>query len=110
MQLISCPHSLIDPRRSNQPSDAPKKEVPNGVTTWDFSDLGARVSCSCSRYHSAAHKLYHISTILAHMVSEMCVLIHYKLYINIQSLLHEPIKTLFERTERNCPYSLKYSK
>uniref|UniRef100_UPI0037E774A6 mediator of RNA polymerase II transcription subunit 13-like isoform X2 n=1 Tax=Semicossyphus pulcher TaxID=241346 RepID=UPI0037E774A6 len=35
---------------ANQPSDAtPKKEVPNGVTTWDFNDLGARASCSCSR-------------------------------------------------------------
>ncbi|XP_019127274.1 mediator of RNA polymerase II transcription subunit 13-like isoform X1 [Larimichthys crocea] len=35
---------------SNQPSDeTPKKEVPNGVTTWDFNDLGARASCSCSR-------------------------------------------------------------
>uniref|UniRef100_A0A7N6AYH0 Mediator of RNA polymerase II transcription subunit 13 n=1 Tax=Anabas testudineus TaxID=64144 RepID=A0A7N6AYH0_ANATE len=29
----------------------PKKEVPNGVTTWDFNDLGARAPCSCSRYH-----------------------------------------------------------
>ncbi|XP_026210342.1 mediator of RNA polymerase II transcription subunit 13-like isoform X2 [Anabas testudineus] len=27
----------------------PKKEVPNGVTTWDFNDLGARAPCSCSR-------------------------------------------------------------
>ncbi|KAM8744358.1 mediator of RNA polymerase II transcription subunit 13-like isoform 3-T3 [Acanthopagrus schlegelii] len=35
---------------SNQPTDAtPKKEVPNGGATWDFNDLGARVSCSCSR-------------------------------------------------------------
>nr|XP_046230336.1 mediator of RNA polymerase II transcription subunit 13-like isoform X2 [Scatophagus argus] len=35
---------------SNQPTDVtPKKEVPNGVTTWDFNDLGARMSCSCSR-------------------------------------------------------------
>ncbi|XP_070844891.1 mediator of RNA polymerase II transcription subunit 13-like isoform X4 [Chaetodon trifascialis] len=35
---------------SNQPADVtPKKEVPNGITTWDFNDLGARVSCSCSR-------------------------------------------------------------
>ncbi|XP_032395372.1 mediator of RNA polymerase II transcription subunit 13-like isoform X2 [Etheostoma spectabile] len=35
---------------SNSPSDVtPKKEVPNGVTTWDFKDLGARASCSCSR-------------------------------------------------------------
>ncbi|XP_041816077.1 mediator of RNA polymerase II transcription subunit 13-like isoform X3 [Chelmon rostratus] len=34
----------------NQPTDVtPKKEVPNGITTWDFNDLGARVSCSCSR-------------------------------------------------------------
>ncbi|KAG7224069.1 hypothetical protein INR49_015327 [Caranx melampygus] len=34
----------------NPPSDVtPKKEVPNGVTTWDFNDLGARASCSCSR-------------------------------------------------------------
>uniref|UniRef100_A0A8C2ZEV3 Mediator of RNA polymerase II transcription subunit 13 n=1 Tax=Cyclopterus lumpus TaxID=8103 RepID=A0A8C2ZEV3_CYCLU len=36
----------------NPPTDMSlKKEVPNGVTTWDFSDLGARASCSCSRYH-----------------------------------------------------------
>ncbi|XP_067340064.1 mediator of RNA polymerase II transcription subunit 13-like isoform X2 [Channa argus] len=34
----------------NQPTDVtPKKEVPNGVTTWDFSDLGARAPCSCPR-------------------------------------------------------------
>lgn len=34
----------------NQPADVtPKKEVPNGVTTWDFNDRGARASCSCSR-------------------------------------------------------------
>ncbi|XP_034458966.1 mediator of RNA polymerase II transcription subunit 13-like isoform X3 [Hippoglossus hippoglossus] len=34
----------------NPPSDStPKKEVPNGVTTWDFNDLGARAPCSCSR-------------------------------------------------------------
>lgn len=53
---------LFAPRRSNQPSDAtPKKEVPNGGTTWDFNDLGARVSCSCSRYHRAARKLFNIS-------------------------------------------------
>uniref|UniRef100_A0A672ZI84 Mediator of RNA polymerase II transcription subunit 13 n=1 Tax=Sphaeramia orbicularis TaxID=375764 RepID=A0A672ZI84_9TELE len=33
-----------------QPTDVmPKKEVPNGVTTWDFNDLGARAPCSCSR-------------------------------------------------------------
>ncbi|XP_075900892.1 mediator of RNA polymerase II transcription subunit 13-like isoform X4 [Nelusetta ayraudi] len=36
--------------RSNNSSDGtPKKEVPNGVATWDFNDLGARASCSCSR-------------------------------------------------------------
>ncbi|KAM9306494.1 mediator of RNA polymerase II transcription subunit 13-like [Pholidichthys leucotaenia] len=34
----------------NQPTDvAPGKETPNGVTTWDFNDLGARAPCSCSR-------------------------------------------------------------
>ncbi|XP_026154135.1 mediator of RNA polymerase II transcription subunit 13-like isoform X2 [Mastacembelus armatus] len=34
----------------NQPTDAtPKKELPNGVTPWDFNDLGARAHCSCSR-------------------------------------------------------------
>ncbi|XP_049593207.1 mediator of RNA polymerase II transcription subunit 13-like isoform X3 [Syngnathus scovelli] len=33
-----------------QPADVtPKKEVPNGVTTWDFNDVGARAPCSCSR-------------------------------------------------------------
>ncbi|XP_040053717.2 mediator of RNA polymerase II transcription subunit 13-like isoform X3 [Gasterosteus aculeatus] len=26
-----------------------KKDAPSGVTGWDFSDLGGRVSCSCSR-------------------------------------------------------------
>ena len=52
---------LFAPRRSNQPTDAtPKKEVPNGGATWDFNDLGARVSCSCSRYHRAARKLFNI--------------------------------------------------
>uniref|UniRef100_A0A8C9Z5F9 Mediator of RNA polymerase II transcription subunit 13 n=1 Tax=Sander lucioperca TaxID=283035 RepID=A0A8C9Z5F9_SANLU len=53
--------ALIDlfvPCRSNPPTDVtPKKEVPNEVTTWDFNDLGARASCSCSRYHRAAPKL-----------------------------------------------------
>ncbi|XP_068190986.1 mediator of RNA polymerase II transcription subunit 13-like isoform X3 [Antennarius striatus] len=35
---------------SNQPTDVTlKTEVPNGVSTWDFNDLGARASCSCSR-------------------------------------------------------------
>ncbi|CAF99193.1 unnamed protein product, partial [Tetraodon nigroviridis] len=35
---------------SNKPSEATaKKEVPNGLTTWDFNDLGERVSCTCSR-------------------------------------------------------------
>lgn len=53
---------LFDPCRLNQPTDAtPKKEVPNGVTTWDFNDLGARASCSCSRYCRAARKLFSIS-------------------------------------------------
>ncbi|XP_028273532.1 mediator of RNA polymerase II transcription subunit 13-like isoform X3 [Parambassis ranga] len=34
----------------NQPTDTtPRKEVPNGVATWDFNDLGARAPCSCSR-------------------------------------------------------------
>ncbi|XP_069571315.1 mediator of RNA polymerase II transcription subunit 13-like isoform X1 [Brachyistius frenatus] len=34
----------------NQPTDVtPGKEVPNGATTWDFNDLGARAPCSCSR-------------------------------------------------------------
>ncbi|KAM9841175.1 mediator of RNA polymerase II transcription subunit 13-like [Aulostomus maculatus] len=33
-----------------QPADVtPKREVPNGVTMWDFNDVGARASCSCSR-------------------------------------------------------------
>lgn len=37
---------------SNNLSDGTsKKEVPNGVATWDFNDLGVRASCSCSRYH-----------------------------------------------------------
>lgn len=53
---------LFVPPRSNQPTDeTPKKEVPNGVTTWDFNDLGVRMSCSCSRYLSAARKLFNIS-------------------------------------------------
>ncbi|XP_070706979.1 mediator of RNA polymerase II transcription subunit 13-like [Pempheris klunzingeri] len=35
---------------TNQPTDVtPKREVPNGVTTWDFNDPGARTSCRCSR-------------------------------------------------------------
>uniref|UniRef100_A0A8C9Z5H6 Mediator of RNA polymerase II transcription subunit 13 n=1 Tax=Sander lucioperca TaxID=283035 RepID=A0A8C9Z5H6_SANLU len=46
------PFYLFVPCRSNPPTDVtPKKEVPNEVTTWDFNDLGARASCSCSRYH-----------------------------------------------------------
>ncbi|XP_041825899.1 mediator of RNA polymerase II transcription subunit 13-like isoform X2 [Melanotaenia boesemani] len=35
---------------SNQQSDVTqRKEVPNGVATWNFNDLGARAPCSCSR-------------------------------------------------------------
>ncbi|XP_057674816.1 mediator of RNA polymerase II transcription subunit 13-like isoform X1 [Corythoichthys intestinalis] len=42
---LSQPHHTL-----KTPSDVtPKKEVPNGVTTWDFSDVGSRASCSCSR-------------------------------------------------------------
>ncbi|XP_017263346.1 mediator of RNA polymerase II transcription subunit 13-like isoform X1 [Kryptolebias marmoratus] len=34
----------------NQQTDGtPTKEVPNGVTMWNFNDLGTRTSCSCSR-------------------------------------------------------------
>ncbi|XP_061703731.1 mediator of RNA polymerase II transcription subunit 13-like isoform X3 [Syngnathoides biaculeatus] len=42
---------LSQPQRTlKQAADVtPKKEVPNGVTTWDFSDVGARAPCSCSR-------------------------------------------------------------
>ncbi|XP_029024183.1 mediator of RNA polymerase II transcription subunit 13-like isoform X2 [Betta splendens] len=36
--------------RHTSGADVTKKEVPNnGVTTWDFSDLGVRASCTCSR-------------------------------------------------------------
>ncbi|XP_061888240.1 mediator of RNA polymerase II transcription subunit 13-like isoform X1 [Entelurus aequoreus] len=42
---LSQPHCV-----RKQPADAtPSKEVPNGVTTWDFNDAGARAPCSCSR-------------------------------------------------------------
>lgn len=75
---------LFVPCRLNQPTDVtPKKEVPNGITTWDFNDLGARVSCSCSRYHRAAHKLFNISIALLCTVSELCVPDDQKKYINI---------------------------
>lgn len=61
------------PRRPNQPTDmTPRKEVPNGVTTWDFNDLGARAPCSCSRYRGAAPKLFDISLIFMCTVSEAC--------------------------------------
>ncbi|KAM6902172.1 mediator of RNA polymerase II transcription subunit 13-like [Xenentodon cancila] len=34
----------------NQTTDlTQRKDVPNGVTTWNFNDLGARPPCSCSR-------------------------------------------------------------
>ncbi|XP_028318308.1 mediator of RNA polymerase II transcription subunit 13-like isoform X1 [Gouania willdenowi] len=34
----------------SQPTDdTSRKETPNAATTWDFSDTGARTSCSCSR-------------------------------------------------------------
>ncbi|KAM6975941.1 mediator of RNA polymerase II transcription subunit 13-like isoform 1-T1 [Tautogolabrus adspersus] len=47
----------------NHPTDAtPKKEVPNGVTTWDFNDLGARSSCSCSRLKQQKQNLTTTST------------------------------------------------
>ncbi|CAJ1070333.1 mediator of RNA polymerase II transcription subunit 13-like isoform X5 [Xyrichtys novacula] len=47
----------------NQPTDATlKKEVPNGVTTWDFNDLGARASCSCSRLKQQKQNLTATST------------------------------------------------
>ncbi|XP_056258962.1 mediator of RNA polymerase II transcription subunit 13-like isoform X2 [Seriola aureovittata] len=47
----------------NPPSDVtPKKEVPNGVTTWDFNDLGARAPCSCSRLRQQKLNLATTST------------------------------------------------
>ncbi|XP_018518407.1 mediator of RNA polymerase II transcription subunit 13-like isoform X4 [Lates calcarifer] len=47
----------------NLPSDVtPKKEVPNGVTTWDFNDLGTRVPCSCSRLRQQKLSLTTTST------------------------------------------------
>uniref|UniRef100_A0A147A2N0 Mediator of RNA polymerase II transcription subunit 13 n=1 Tax=Fundulus heteroclitus TaxID=8078 RepID=A0A147A2N0_FUNHE len=37
-------------RVPNQLTDAMQRnEVPNGVATWNFNDLGARAPCSCSR-------------------------------------------------------------
>lgn len=34
----------------NQPTEVmPKKEAPNGAASWDFSDLGTRTVCHCSR-------------------------------------------------------------
>lgn len=61
-----CPYLIISfffpSRRSNKPADATaKKEMPNGLTTWDFNDLGERVSCTCSRYVSGAHKLFAVN-------------------------------------------------
>uniref|UniRef100_A0AAY4C9X5 Mediator of RNA polymerase II transcription subunit 13 n=1 Tax=Denticeps clupeoides TaxID=299321 RepID=A0AAY4C9X5_9TELE len=38
-------------------SMTPKKEVPNGLTTWDFTGSGERVPCSCSRLAPCVH--YH---------------------------------------------------
>ncbi|KAM3874587.1 mediator of RNA polymerase II transcription subunit 13-like [Diretmus argenteus] len=47
----------------SQPSDMmPKKEMPNGVTTWDFNDLGARAPCSCSRLKQQKQNLTTAST------------------------------------------------
>ncbi|XP_039856881.1 mediator of RNA polymerase II transcription subunit 13-like isoform X2 [Simochromis diagramma] len=40
----------------------PRKEVPNGVTTWDFNDLGARAPCSCSRLKQQKSNLTTAST------------------------------------------------
>ncbi|XP_029371341.1 mediator of RNA polymerase II transcription subunit 13-like isoform X2 [Echeneis naucrates] len=55
---------LNQPQRVlNPPSDVtPKKEVPNGVTTWDFNDLGARAPCSCSRLRQQKLNLTTTST------------------------------------------------
>lgn len=48
----------------NQPTDVtPRKEVPNGVTTWDFNDLGARAPCSCSRLKQQKLNLTTTSTV-----------------------------------------------
>ncbi|XP_034047334.1 mediator of RNA polymerase II transcription subunit 13-like isoform X2 [Thalassophryne amazonica] len=38
------------------------QEVPNGVTTWDFNDAGARASCSCSRLKQQKTNLTPTST------------------------------------------------
>ncbi|XP_055009960.1 mediator of RNA polymerase II transcription subunit 13-like isoform X2 [Boleophthalmus pectinirostris] len=36
--------------QQNQPTEVmPKKEMQSGATTWDFSDLGTRTACRCSR-------------------------------------------------------------
>ncbi|XP_040013255.1 mediator of RNA polymerase II transcription subunit 13-like isoform X2 [Xiphias gladius] len=54
---------LNQPHVLNLPSDVtPKKEVPNGVTTWDFNDLGARAPCSCSRLRQQKLNLTATST------------------------------------------------
>jgi len=56
---------LFVPCRPNQPPDITQsKEVPNGVATWNFNDLGARAPCSCSRYDRPATKLFSKSIIL----------------------------------------------
>ena len=90
---------LFVPRRSNQPTDVtPKKEVPNGVATWEFNDLGARASCSCSRYHRAARKLFNISIIPIRTVCELCVHVYHKGEIYVKSLLHTIIKPLFRNS------------
>uniref|UniRef100_A0AAZ3Q877 Mediator of RNA polymerase II transcription subunit 13 n=1 Tax=Oncorhynchus tshawytscha TaxID=74940 RepID=A0AAZ3Q877_ONCTS len=46
---MECYLNQLQHKCSVPSSVTPKKEAPNGVTTWDFIDSGERAPCSCSR-------------------------------------------------------------
>ncbi|CAB1318551.1 unnamed protein product, partial [Coregonus sp. 'balchen'] len=46
-----------------------KKEAPNGVTTWDFTDPGERAPCSCSRLKQQQKQQQQINTSSANPLS-----------------------------------------
>ncbi|XP_028828852.1 mediator of RNA polymerase II transcription subunit 13-like isoform X2 [Denticeps clupeoides] len=62
-----CFLNQLQCRCSLSSSMTPKKEVPNGLTTWDFTGSGERVPCSCSRLKQ--HKQQQVGSAAANSAS-----------------------------------------
>ncbi|XP_070408425.1 mediator of RNA polymerase II transcription subunit 13-like isoform X3 [Nothobranchius furzeri] len=53
-------HSQLIPNQTTEGTQ--KKEVPNGVATWNFNDLGDRAPCSCPRLKQQKPNMFTAST------------------------------------------------